>query len=172
MRLFIAVWPPPEVIAAIEALPRPAQDGLRWTTPDQWHVTLRFFGSVEAWQPVVEALDGTHLPPGLVAKAGPSLGRFGGRVLHIPVAGLEPLAAVVTAATAGIGMPPEPRPFHGHLTLARSSGRGRPRPTVDLRPLAAVPFAATWPVEELTVVESVTGRGGARYSTVARRPLS
>jgi 2'-5' RNA ligase len=111
-----------------------------------------------------------ELPAEVVAEAGPSLGRFGWRVLHIPVAGLESLAAAVVGATAAIGMPPEPRPFHGHLTLARSRGRGRP--TVDLLPLAAVPFAARWPVEELTVVESVPGGGGSRYSVVARRSLS
>jgi 2'-5' RNA ligase len=169
MRLFIAVWPPPDVVAAIEALPRPVGDGLRWTTQEQWHVTLRFFGSIAAPEPVVEALTAVELPADVVAEAGPSLGRFGWRVLHIPVVGLEALAAAVVGATAGIGMAPDPRPFHGHLTLARSRGRGRP--TVDLRPLAAVPFAATWPVEELTVVESVTGRGGSRYGVVARRRL-
>src|SRR5206468_6253424 len=105
-----------------------------------------------------------------VAVAGPTLGRFGSRVLHIPVAGLESVAAAVGAATAGIGDPPDPRPFHGHLTLARSRGRGRA--VVDLAPLARQPFAATWPVSELTVVSSVPGRGGSRYEIVARQPLS
>src|SRR3954454_9641892 len=83
MRLFIAVWPPPEVVARMEALPRPAEDGVRWTTPDQWHVTLRFFGSVPSLSPVVTALEGASLPGGVVAVAGPALGRFGARVLHV-----------------------------------------------------------------------------------------
>ena len=171
MRLFIAVWPPAEVVEQLAALPREGvgADGLRWTTTEQWHVTLRFFGSVPALEPVVEALDGAHLPSGVVAVAGPTLGRFGSRVLHIPVAGLEGVAAAVAGATAHVGEPPDPRPFHGHLTLARARGRGRP--VVDLRPLAAVPFSATWPVAEITVVSSVPGRGGARYEVVARRVL-
>ena len=36
-RLFVAVWPPDDVVAELAALPRPDQPGLRWTTPDQWH---------------------------------------------------------------------------------------------------------------------------------------
>jgi 2'-5' RNA ligase len=179
MRLFIAVWPPADVVAQIAALPRPPLDGLRWTTPEQWHVTLRFFGSVQALEPVVEALADVRLPAGVVAVAGPSLGRFGSRVLHIPVAGLSDVAGAVAGPTAAIGEPPDPRPFHGHLTLARARGRGRGggggggggRPEVDLRPLAAVPFSATWQVSELTVVESAPGRGGATYSVVARVPV-
>ena len=30
-RLFVAVWPPDDVLDAVAALERPAQDGLRWT---------------------------------------------------------------------------------------------------------------------------------------------
>src|SRR2546421_5205342 len=95
MRLFVAVWPPAAVLEQIAALPRADEGGLRWTTPDQWHVTLRFFGSVPASEPVVEAMAGADLPAGVVAVAGPTVGRFGSRVLHIPVAGLESLAAAV-----------------------------------------------------------------------------
>ena len=47
MRLFVAVWPPYEVVNSIAALERPPLPGLRWTTPDQWHVTMRFLGDVD-----------------------------------------------------------------------------------------------------------------------------
>ncbi|MER3453020.1 MAG: RNA 2',3'-cyclic phosphodiesterase, partial [Acidimicrobiia bacterium] len=46
MRLFVAVWPPEEVLDVVAKLPRPGVVGLRWTSREQWHVTLRFFGSV------------------------------------------------------------------------------------------------------------------------------
>src|SRR4051812_28165698 len=147
MRLFLAVWPPPAVVDQIAALPR-AEERLRWTTPDQWHVTLRFLGSVPEAEPVAAAFSAAELPSGVIAVAGPTLGRFGSRVLHIPVDGLDALASAVIAATAHLGEPPDPRPFHGHVTLARSRGRGGP--VVDLRPLAGVPFSATWPVSEVT----------------------
>src|SRR5438445_10975988 len=46
-RLFVAVWLPEHVLDLVAALPRPDVEGLRWTSRDQWHVTLRFFGNVE-----------------------------------------------------------------------------------------------------------------------------
>ena len=62
-RLFVAVWPPDEVLDLIAALPRPEVEGLRWTTRDQWHVTLRFFGSVEL-APAAVALRGVAASAG------------------------------------------------------------------------------------------------------------
>ena len=46
MRLFVAVWPPDDVIDVLADLPRPEVAGVRWTTRGQWHVTLRFLGHV------------------------------------------------------------------------------------------------------------------------------
>lgn len=176
-RLFVAVWPPPEVLDRIAALPRPSVPGLRWTTVDQWHITLRFLGSVPDAGPVVAALDraaATGERPEVlvgsvvVAEAGPHTGRFGHRILHVPVGGLVELAATVVAATAGVGEPPDDRPFTGHITLARVAKSG----AVDLRPLVGAPFSARWDVTELTLVESRLGAAGARYEVVARFPFT
>jgi 2'-5' RNA ligase len=172
MRLFIAVWPPADVLDGLAALPRPAVAGLRWTSPSQWHVTMRFLGALADDIEAIRAFGNIRVDAiGAVrAAAGPALGRFGQRILHVPVAGLERLAAEVDAATAEVGEPPDPRPFHGHITLARAKGR---RPVADLRPLAGQPFVAAWPVEELTLVSSVgVGRpGGPEYEVIARLPL-
>jgi 2'-5' RNA ligase len=92
---------------------------------------------------------------------GPALGRFGRRVLHVPVSGLE---AVATA----VGEPSDDRPFHGHLTLARA----RERRGVDLRPFDGVACGPVeWTVDEVTLVRSHLGRGGARYEVVQRARL-
>ncbi len=56
MRLFVAVWPPPEVVAVLASLDRPVVDGVRWTTQEQWHVTIRFLGSVESAEAAIAAL--------------------------------------------------------------------------------------------------------------------
>lgn len=165
-RLFVAVWPPPEVVAELAALDRPPVVGLRWTVEPQWHVTLRFLGRVEHVREVRAAMEGVRTPVG-EAVLGPATGRFGHRILHAPVAGLEALAADVVAATAHLGQPPEPRPFSGHITLARVSRTAR----VDLRPLAGVPVAGRWPVREVTLVESRLWRDGARYEVVGRWEL-
>ena len=45
MRLFAAVVPPPEAIEDLAAFLEPREEAgpdLRWTTPEQWHLTLAF----------------------------------------------------------------------------------------------------------------------------------
>jgi 2'-5' RNA ligase len=161
-RLFVAVWPPDDVLEVVAALPRPEVAGLRWTTRDQWHVTLRFFGSVEVDE-ALEALQGMSAEA-TVAELGPETGRFGKRILHVPVAGLGAVGNAVIRATKKIGRPPEDRPFSGHLTLARARDRRR---GVDLRSLCGVPIAASWPVTEVCLVESHLSPKGANYEVVA-----
>lgn len=163
MRLFVAVWPPELVLDAIGHLPRPTVAGVRWTTTDQWHVTLRFLGEVAEWAEVVDALDNTALPAA-EAQLGDGTGRLGRGVLCIDVHGLGPLASAVTAATAALGRPPEERPFHGHVTLARASRPGG----ADLRSLAGASIEPhRFPVRSVAVVCSHLGRAGARYETLA-----
>lgn len=165
-RLFVAVWPPDDVLDRIAALDRPSVAGLRWTTKDQWHVTLRFLGQVPEVAPVVEALAGLDLPAP-DAVLGPAVDRFGRRVLHIPVAGLDAIAAGVVEATAAVGRPPEDRPFHGHITLGRVAERAR----VDLRPLTGTVVDGGWRVDAICLVESLLSPKGARYQVVERFPL-
>jgi 2'-5' RNA ligase len=166
-RLFVAVWPPDDVLDLIAALPRPEIRGLRWTARDQWHVTLRFLGNVPEVEPVVEALTGVAAGP-CTASVGPAVGRFDQRVLHVPVAGLEPLAVAVVAATAHLGKPADDRPFHGHVTLARVARRGK----VDLRPLTGTAIEARWDVTSVQLVESRLSPKRARYEPVDDFPLA
>ncbi len=166
MRLFVAVWPPPRVIEALAALPRPDVAGLRWTSPEQWHVTLRFLGDCDEVA-AIEAFRRIALEREVEASLGPGTGRFGRRVLHVPVHGLEDVAAATVVATAGVGLPPDSRPFVGHITL----GRARDRRGVDLRPLAGVAVSGSWTVRELTLVASrLGGNQPARYEVVATLP--
>ena len=165
-RLFVAVWPPQEVLDRVAALDRPAVAGLRWTTRDQWHVTLRFLGEAEV-DPVRAALAGLDLPA-TDAVVGPAVGRFGRRIVHVPVAGLDAVAAGVVGATAGVGQPPDDRPFHGHITLARVADRAK----VDLRPLTGTAVGAEWRVDAICLVESRLSSKGARYEVVERFPLA
>ena len=168
-RLFVAVWPPDEVLDLIAGLPRPEVEGLRWTTRDQWHVTLRFFGSIELEPAAVALRSVAASASATTAVVGPATGRFGKRVLHVPVSGLEAVASVVVRATKEVGKPPEPRPFSGHLTLARARDRRR---GVDLRPLVRTPIAAEWPVTEVCLVESHLNPKGANYQVVETVVLS
>jgi 2'-5' RNA ligase len=167
MRLFVAVPVPTGVANVLAGVERPVVDGLRWTTPDQWHVTIVFFGEVPDDLPLREALQGLPaLVTGLHAVLGPVTAWFPGRrVLHVPVRGVDPLAAAVQRVIGGVteisGLSVDPRPFVGHLTLARVRG-ARPGPAR----LAGVPVQATWPVESVALMASTLGPGGARYETL------
>jgi RNA 2',3'-cyclic 3'-phosphodiesterase len=96
------------------------------------------------------------------AELGPATALLGPAVLSVPVAGLEPVAQAFGSAALSAGLPVDPRPFRGHLTLARARGRGR-LPRV----LAGEPIEARWTVAELCLVESVPGAHGEppRYVT-------
>jgi 2'-5' RNA ligase len=169
VRLFVAVRPPEGVLDAVAALARPERPGVRWTTRDQWHVTLRFLGELDDPDPLAAALAAAPLPAA-EAAAGPRVAALGSGVVCLPVAGLEALAAAVGEASAGWGRPPEDRPFRGHLTLARVDRRqvrGRTRP----RTLAGEALTARFPVTDVRLVRSHLGRSGPRYEDILTRPL-
>jgi RNA 2',3'-cyclic 3'-phosphodiesterase len=154
-RLFVAVWPPAEVLDAVAGLERPEAPGVRWTPRPQWHVTLRFLGEADLDRlPPLDATAGT-------ADVGPKVARLGRGVLCLPVTGLDELAAAVIEATRDVGRPPEDRPFRGHITLARLRDRARPPKGV-----VGTPFQATFPVTEVTLVASQLGGGPARYEVL------
>jgi 2'-5' RNA ligase len=161
-RLFVAAWPPAEVLDAIATLARPEEPGVRYTTRAQWHVTLRFLGSCD----VDDAAAAFARIDGVAAEAvvGPLVSRLGRSVVVVPVRGLEALAAAVAVATAGVGEPPDPRPFAGHLTIARLRHRAACRVTGQR-------IQAAFAVTELDLVRSELHPQGARYTTVATRRL-
>lgn len=170
MRLFVAVWPPEDMVEALRRLPRPALVGARWTREDQWHVTLRFLGELAEPEQAEQALAGMEAMAGPVqADAGPAVACLGRRVLCVPVTGLDGLASAVTKSTARVGKRPERRPFAGHVTLARGPKGGWR--TGDLAGAEGVPFRARWEVGELTLVASVPEGRARRYEVVARQPV-
>lgn len=160
-RLFVAVWPPAGVVETLQALERPDIPRLRWTTPEQWHVTLRFLGSFEI-EPVMEALAATSFNAD-EARLGPAVIRLGRSVLAAPVHGIDAVAETVVRATADLGRPPDRRPFAGHVTLARSSDR---LPAA----LAGAAIEGTWRVNEVCLVASQLHPAGARYEIMQRFP--
>lgn len=158
-RLFLAVWPPPAIVERLKTLPRPDEAGVRWVAPAHWHLTLRFLG--EADPDVADAaLTGLPLPAAQVTL-GPVVSRLGRNVVVVPATGLDDLAAAVREATATIGRPPDPRPFAGHLTLARLKHRAACG-------VAGAPFRASFPATEVALVESTRVDHDIRYRTLSR----
>ncbi len=180
MRLFVALTPPPDVVEELQARVvalRELERDVRWSRPEQWHLTLAFLGEVgdgtrgELSRRLGRAA-GRHPPLTLSFGGG---GRFGHRVLWTRVRGerdrLRRLAASVRAAVRRSGLAAEQRPYRPHLTLARATG------TTDLRPLveALTPYEGrSWTADELHLVRSRLGAGPggtARHEPVSSWPL-
>ena len=147
-RLFVALWPPDDVVQRLAAMPRPAVDGLRWTRPERLHVTVRFLGQCD--EAAVEAALAAADLPAARATLGPLVERLGRGVVMIPVRGLDSLAAAVEAAMARIGLPPPDHPFTGHLTVARF----KRNPPSGYRPERETSFEASFAATEIALVRT------------------
>ncbi|MFT6292407.1 MAG: 2'-5' RNA ligase [Ilumatobacter sp.] len=67
-RLFICLWPPEDVVVALEELHRKDQVGAAFVHPENWHVTLRFLGNADP-NDVANALDTATFTAPEVRKA-------------------------------------------------------------------------------------------------------
>ena len=165
-RLFVALWPSPEVIEQLRQLERPRIDGLRWTTEDQWHVTLQFLGEANQDAMADKLSDARWSTRPLDMRLGPEVTMLGKEIVCLPASapGLEKLARQVSEVT---GVRRTNR-FKGHLTLARARNKV---PKAELEKLKGSPFEAAWTAENVALVRSSLSPGGARYETVAESPL-
>jgi RNA 2',3'-cyclic 3'-phosphodiesterase len=164
-RLFVAVWPPDDVLDQLRSLPRPDTPSVRWSTEDQWHVTLRFLGNVDDVDEVRDALATIELPAADV-RVGPATKRLGNGILMLPVHGVDDLAHEVLRVTDEI-VPAVERHFTGHLTVARARSRG-----AIPKSLEGSPFDASWTAPSFALVRSQTKPSGAVYTDVATFALS
>jgi 2'-5' RNA ligase len=175
-RLFVALRPPEDIRdLLLDAMDDSAD--FRWQDEDQLHLTLRFVGQVE--RPLADDLAAElgriHAQPFALRVAG--TGRFEQRGSGALWAGVEPrapiaaLAAKVERACLAVGIEPERRAFHPHITLARWKGR-RTREVASFldrtRGLSAEPFD----VRSFTLFESRLSRHGAHYEEVASYALA
>jgi 2'-5' RNA ligase len=156
-RLFIAVWPPHDVVAVVAALHRDDRPGVRFVPPENWHITLRFLGDANITE-VIDALRHCTLTS-TQAHLGPAVDVIAGRALVVPVEGLDSVAAQVARCTSHLGEPPRQR-FRGHLTLARLKSHV---PTPDV---VGAPVTCDFDVGQISLVESHLGPHGARYETI------
>lgn len=189
LRLFIGLTAPPEWKSAISAFrqklqPRFSDSFARWTAESNLHLTLRFFGSVEEAEVIaigerVQKI--TADTPAFTVTPGP-LGCFPNasrpRVIWLGFDGqtdaLIQAESRLRTATASFGQPPENRPFHPHLTVARTN---EPRRSDrDLlaelvskgRPIQAPP----WQIKELELIRSELKPTGSIYTILATYNLS
>ena len=175
-RLFVAIRPPEPIRdLLIDAMDDSAD--FRWQDEEQLHLTLRFVGEVD--RPLADdlasALGRLRAEPFTIRIAG--VGRFEQRSSGALWAGVEPkpplaaLAAKVERVCQSLGLEPERRAFHPHVTLARWKGRR----THELERFLASRQGLKsdeWRVDAFTLFESRLSRHGAHYEAVAAYPLN
>ncbi|MFC3850659.1 RNA 2',3'-cyclic phosphodiesterase [Corynebacterium hansenii] len=143
MRLFASIRPPEEVREHLVTALRPVRDDhgplLRWTDPDQWHLTVAFYGerpdgSVDELAGHIAAAAATTELPDALDLHLRGAGSFSGRTLWIGVGGdVAPLRDLMAAcAHDPFADPDDPGVSDGsaarerrraHLTVARLRAR-------------------------------------------------
>jgi len=168
--------------AVASALGRRDAAALSWVPAARIHVTLHFFGELDA--AMVSGLtrtlgDGVPTTPfDLVLGAGgtfPEAGRP--RVLWLGFgAGADALVrlhAAIEPRVAGVGQPDRHAAFRPHVTIARIRRDAAPAAGLALREAAArTPApAGRARVDALTLFESVPSPQGPSYRAILRLPL-
>ncbi|MBN9029281.1 MAG: RNA 2',3'-cyclic phosphodiesterase [Rhizobiales bacterium] len=126
-RLFTALEIPRSVALSLSLL-RGGLPGARWIDVENYHITLRFIGDVDGRtaDEIVDRLDRIDRPEFQLSMTG--IGSFGGKKPHSVWAGVTPapemfaLQAEIERLCQRLGLPPDPRKFTPHVTLARLKG--------------------------------------------------
>jgi 2'-5' RNA ligase len=175
-RLFVAIRPPEDIIdLLIDAMDD--SPALRWVSDDNLHLTLRFIGEVERplAEDIARALQTVHAESFALKLAG--VGRFeqrnGGALWAAvdPKAPVAALAAKVERSCQSVGLEPERRAFHPHITLARF-GRGSKEAIAPFLRRNAALTSKPFRVAGFTLFESRLSRHGAFHEAVAEFPLA
>lgn len=162
MRLFFAVWPPPETASALAQWARRLEG--RPTPTEKIHLTLAFLGKADPDQATAAARRAQGRPHRLPIEVAKHWKR-NDIVWAGPLETPPELAALVDSLHLELfraEFPLERRPFAAHVTLLRKAPRPR-----SLPPLPAV----DWPVREFLLVRSTVNSDGSTYETLARFPL-
>jgi len=181
MRLFIGIPLSAKVVDELSAICqrlRSERDGLRWSSPDSWHITLQFLGETSQEKygclvPRLRELRSTGPPVQIEGlDCFDRVGVFFAGVTVSPE--LANLQRLVTAATARCGFAPETRPYHPHVTLARV--KGGDRRSEGLRALKnktdRAPRFTSFVAQEFILYEAFLSPSGSRYEVRERFGLA
>lgn len=183
--MFVAARLPEALVEELDAFLDPRREAglVRWTPPEQWHITLAFAaavptGRVEDLRDALGTVADRSAPvPLTVAGAGAVPSPYAAKALWLRAdaddpAALERLARRCRTAISRCGVAVQGGDFVPHLTVARS--RTPVEATRLLRVLDAAPPLRGM-VAEMALVESGLGQGPggrARHTVVEAFPLA
>lgn len=172
LRLFVAVTVPEGIRATVDEAVAPLRaeaPELRWTAAEGWHLTVWFLGGVEP-----DRVQDVEAGVARVAATGHPftlrLSGTAGTFSSVLWAGIEPapmLEELARGLATWFGDEME-RPFHAHLTLARTDGARRPLKELAERYEGPT---APWTVRHLALMRSRLAVGGSRYEVCNEWPL-
>lgn len=188
-RLFVAISLPDQIKAELAlaqeelrtALPK---NVVRWTRPEQFHLTLKFLGSVDLSQvgAVSDLLRGACSGFPVLRLRSERIGFFPHprfpRVIwawvHDAAQCLPLLQQSIEAAVEGIASPEKEGDFTGHITLARCHGlkRAEAEKLFEAAKVMTDRVFGDWEATEVELIRSELRPGGSRYTTLAAFPLA
>jgi 2'-5' RNA ligase len=174
-RLFTALELPDAVVDEL-MLARGGVVGARWLEAEDYHVTLRFIGDIDARaaHDVAETLGDIRRPKAIVRFEG--LSWFGGDKPRAIVAkvradpALMDLQAEQERRLRRIGLDPETRKYTPHVTLARLRGVAQAAVADYLATRGAL-MAPAFTAERFVLYSARDGTGGGPYVIEAAYPL-
>ena len=169
MRLFVGIPFAASVIDELAIVSKRLQskeDGLRWSAPESWHITLQFLGDTTPpqYECIVTRLRDLHPPPvPIQLEAMGFFDRAGVFFIGVSVTpALLSLQRRVTAATSPCGFLAEDRTYRPHITLARAKGKARTFATLRDKISPRQSFSS-FVADEFILYESLTRSTGSQY---------
>jgi 2'-5' RNA ligase len=174
-RLFSGIEIPATVAQRLN-LVRAGLNGARWIDPANYHLTLRFLGDVDGHtaRDFAHGLGDILASPFEITLQG--LSSFGGRkprAIFASVAPSEALQSLQRAherAARAAGLPPEPRNFTPHVTVARLKGSSSEAVATYLERQGGL-LGESFEVSRFVLFSSRASIGGGPYVVEAAYPL-
>jgi 2'-5' RNA ligase len=175
-RIFTAIEIPADVAQMLTFL-RGGLPGARWIDPENYHITLRFIGDVDAHvaHDVASMLDSVNRAPFDLRLDG--LGSFGGRKPRAVFADVAPSRALMDLQAEHErlmqrgGLEPEGRKYTPHVTLARLRDSSS-RQVADYLSERGSFRSVSFRVERFVLYSSRASVGGGPYVVEEAYPLA
>ncbi len=175
-RLFTALELPAPIVFSLSLL-RGGLPGARWVEPENYHITLRLIGDIDARtaDEIADALGRVDRPRFDLSLE--SLGAFGSKKPQTIVAcvknsaELRELQAAQERIVQRMGLEAERRRYRPHVTLARLKAANEPDVAAYLA-LRGDFRTTTFPVGRFVLLSSRASKGGGPYVMEEAYPLA